>query len=147
MAVSKQFNNRRQPVLINAIDPEILTEAKLTADGFVKNTDYATGTTGGVVKVANSSGMSITSQGTLQAAVRTMQQYDDGAGTLVIGKGTLENIFQPKSIEVWRNLMLVGAGVFDPDELPVGTVISDLTLTKTADGFVFSATKTEPETP
>ena len=145
--MSRQILNRREDVYVNETPPEILTEEKLSEDGYVKNTDYATGTTGGVVKVANSSGMSITSQGTLQAAVRTASQYEDAAGTLVLGKGTLENVFQSKATEAWKNLMLVSAGVLDPDALPVGTVISGLTLTKTADGYVFSATKTEPETP
>lgn len=123
MAVSKQFNNRRQPVLINAIDPEILTEEKLSADGYVKNTDYATGTTGGVVKVANSSGLSITSQGTLQAAVRTAQQYDDGAGTLVIGKGTLENI-KLKLSEDFFKTVVQGVGSY-----PAGTTFTGFKVT------------------
>lgn len=145
--MSRQILNRREDVYVNETPPEILTEAKLSADGYVKNTEYPTSSKAGVIKAATSYGTTVTSQGFLGAQTRTAEQYEGDANTLFVGKGTLENVFQPKAMEVWRNLMLVGAGVLDPDALPVGTVISDLILTKTADGYVFSATKTEPETP
>lgn len=109
-----------------------LTSSDASAAGFIKNTDYATGTTGGVVKVANSSGMSITTQGTLQAAVRTEQQYNDAAGTLVMGKGTLDNIKSPLVISALASLA-------DADgTAATGTKWDTLVLEKTADGYTLS---------
>lgn len=91
MAVDKQIMNRRQGVMINAIDPEILTEAKLSADGFVKNTNYATSTDAGVLKIGVSYGVAVTSSGHLSASTRTAEQYASAPATLLVGKGTLEN--------------------------------------------------------
>ena len=90
MAVVKQIMNRRQAVVINNIDPEILTEAKLSADGFIKNDDYASASTGGVLKISTSYGVGVASTGNLTGAARTADQYISAPGTLIISKGTLE---------------------------------------------------------
>lgn len=145
--MSKQILNRREDVYVNATPPEILTEAKLSADGFVKDTDYAKADAGGVIKTGNAYAVSVTTAGALTSQVKTVEQYTSGNTNMFISKGTLENIFQTKSMNAWVNLMLVAGGVLDPDTLPEGAVISDLTLTKTSGGFVFSATKTEPTPP
>ena len=65
---------------------------ELSTLGFVKNTDYAAYDSAGVIKIAPSSGSSVTSGGTLVGSVRTTEQYSAGTGTLIICKGTLENV-------------------------------------------------------
>jgi hypothetical protein len=59
---------------------------------YVKNTDYATETTYGVVKT-NFSRAIVMSAGSLGAGTKTLEQYNAYAqGNMFIGKGTLENI-------------------------------------------------------
>lgn len=144
MAVSKQFNNRRENILINDIPPEILTEAKLTADGYVKNTDYPTSTKAGVIKAATSYGTTVTPQGFLGAQTRTAVQYAGDANTLIVGKGTLDNV---KDVIVTGGLATI-ADTLSPTAL-TGTVFKDLALVKGADGAwsLTFLTVTPPETP
>lgn len=148
MSVAKQFNNRRENILINDIPPEILTEAKLTADGYVKNTDYATATKAGVFKTSSNYRTYVnTSNGLLTCSEITAAQYPTASNDAFISKKTLENIFGDKWFDAWKTLMLSTAGVTNPDALPVGTTIGNLTLVKVEDGFDVTVTKTEPETP
>lgn len=65
---------------------------ELSTLGFVKNTDYATGSTGGVIKIATAYGSSLTATGQLYGSARTSEQYDSAIGALLICKGTLENV-------------------------------------------------------
>lgn len=90
--MAKQIKNRREDIYINEVPPEILTEAKLSADGFVKNTDYATSSTAGVVRGQVPNGIQISNAGFITAATRSLEQYENGATSLIIGKGTLENV-------------------------------------------------------
>lgn len=61
-------------------------------DGYVKNTDYATQTTGGVIKINSSYGLDSTKQnGILAPATYTLSNYNAKASQVFIGKGTLEN--------------------------------------------------------
>ena len=129
MAVSKQFNNRRQPVLINAIDPEILTEAKLSADGFVKNTDYAKADTGGTIKTGNAYATAVTTAGALTSQTKTAEQYATSNANMFISRGTLENI---KDKLVSGGLATI-ADALSPTAAE-GTVFKDLALVKGADG-------------
>ena len=63
---------------------------------YVKNTDYATTEKGGVIKVANSTGTSMANSGVLQGVARTCEQYDGAGNTLIISKGTLENVLNAR---------------------------------------------------
>ena len=58
---------------------------------YVKNTDYATGTVGGVVKVTGNHGLAVY-QGMLIGSAKTLDSYDASANNLVMAKGTLENV-------------------------------------------------------
>lgn len=97
--------NDRQNILTDKIPPKIFSlEAMVAAgvvneenlaayledNGYVKNTDIATTSDAGVVKVSVNYG-SNTSQGFLCGATRTNQQYTSGTDLLLISKGTLEN--------------------------------------------------------
>lgn len=94
MAVDKQIMNRRQGVLITAIDPEILTETKLSTDGFVKNTDYASDNTGGVIKTSSGAATTTGASGALICVTRTLAQYGTANNNIFISKGTLETVIQ-----------------------------------------------------
>lgn len=61
---------------------------------YVKNTDYATNSTGGVIKVG-ANAISI-SNGLLTAETRTYQNYESAGNTIFIGKGTLENVLNAR---------------------------------------------------
>lgn len=129
MSVAKQYKNRRENVLINDIPPEILTEAKLSADGFVKNTDYATTSVGGVIKTGGTNNGNILSSGTLIGVTRTAAEYATFNNNGFISKGTLENI---KDKLVSGGLAAIADTLSPTAE--VGTVFKDLALVKGADG-------------
>lgn len=63
--------------------------------GYVKNTDYANSSTGGVIKTASSKAISVSS-GVLQADTKTYSDYTSGGNDMFIGKGTLENVLTGK---------------------------------------------------
>lgn len=154
-----EIKNRRENILINAIPPEILTadqaaDAALEAvadagyltaetaatEGFVKNTDYATSDTGGVVKVSVNFGSGMSQSGILYGAARSEVQYNAANNTLLISKGTLENVIQTL---VKRELItLLGGLDTDAD----GTQLSSWFADKTADGWNIAAAKSTPGT-
>lgn len=139
--MAKEIKNRRENILINEIPPEILTESKLSADGFVKNTDYPTSTTAGVFKIGISYGVAVTSSGHLSASTRTAEQYATAPATLLIGKGTLENVIGPLITKAIADM----CGALDSDG--VGTTYTMQCVEKTADGYTFVGGKTAPITP
>jgi len=76
---------------------DYVTESELT--DYVKKTNYATSTTGGVIKVApNTYGTNMDSSGYLQAQLYTYQLYDSGVAQMFISKGTLENVIVGKDL-------------------------------------------------
>lgn len=65
---------------------------------YVKNTDYASSSTGGVVKVQDTLGLEIGSTGNLFATTKSYSTYQTLADGLVISKGTLENVITGKGL-------------------------------------------------
>lgn len=66
---------------------------------YVKNTDYATSSKGGVFKPNDYYGTQINSNnGTLLGVEKTYTQYQDIANGLIISKGTLENVITGKDL-------------------------------------------------
>ena len=67
-----------------------------TADltGYVKNTDYATASTGGVIKTSPSNyGVNVsTTSGAMYGTVFTYAEYPNKSDAMFISKGTLENV-------------------------------------------------------
>ncbi len=88
-------------------------------DGYVKNTDYASSSQAGVVKTNAAYGLAMASSGELYAATKTLSQYSSGSDSLIIGKGTLENVLDGKNLN----------GVLD--ETWTFTLDDDTTVTKT----------------
>lgn len=94
--MAKEVKNRRENLFINENPPEVLgisdIETKISTDGFVKNTDYASTTATGVIKVQTSAGSAVSGGGALISVERTSEQYDASARNMFISKGTLENV-------------------------------------------------------
>ena len=67
----------------------------ITADAvasFVKNTDYASWSKAGIVRVSEDLGTTANGYGYLQALTGTLTKYNSASNHYFIGKGTLENI-------------------------------------------------------
>ena len=64
---------------------------------YVKNTDYATSTKGGVVK-SGGYGLNVNSDGTVNCLSKTYQEYQSLGNTSFVGKGTLENVITGKDL-------------------------------------------------
>ncbi len=71
-------------------------ENVITGKGLVSNTDYATNSIGGVVKVANDLGTDISTSGIIRGYTRSYSGYTSMDNTGLISKGTLENVLTEK---------------------------------------------------
>ena len=65
--------------------------------GLVSTTDYATSSVGGVIKVHTQYGVG-TNSGTLIGVGKTYQEYSNSNVSLLISKGTLENVITGKEL-------------------------------------------------
>lgn len=83
--MAKQIKNRREDLYIDNVPPVI-------PDGIVTNINYASASTAGVLKISASYGVAVASTGNLTGSARTAEQYVSAPGTLIISKGTLENV-------------------------------------------------------
>lgn len=82
-------------------------------DEYVKNTDYANGTTGGVFRTNNKYATQVNSYGYLQAQTNTNEQYQNADNLMFISKGTLDNVLtaQIGNIQTLLDNLDVGNGV------------------------------------
>lgn len=65
---------------------------------YVKNTDYATNSKGGVFRTNGDLGTFVTSDGTLTGVTRTYEQYLGMNNNAFIGRKTLENVITGKGL-------------------------------------------------
>lgn len=63
---------------------------------YVKNTDYATSSKGGVIKSGNY--VNISNVGKIETGTATYGQYQSSSNNIFIGKGTLENVITGKDL-------------------------------------------------
>lgn len=68
------------------------------AGNYVTNTDYATSSVGGVLKVSNGDYGITVDDGVLKGTVRTYAQYSDMSSKGLVAKGTLENVITGKGL-------------------------------------------------
>lgn len=108
----------------------------LSTAGYVKNTDYATSDTAGVIKYNNTTGTTVNSSGVLTGITRTDAQYISGGNGTFICKGTLENIIA----RIVQRELITALGGVDADAS--GTTLTAWKATKGDDGWTISATKT-----
>ena len=93
--------------------PTSVTDLTDGAD-YVKFTNYASGSTAGVIKASTGNGVQVgATSGTLTGATRTLEQYTASANSLIIAKGTLENVLTERigTIETALTTLDVGGGV------------------------------------
>ncbi len=76
-----------------------LDQSDLT--NYVKNTNYATSSKGGVIKTGSL--INVNSNGIPYGTVQTFSQYSVGADANFISKGTLENVITGKNLETANN--------------------------------------------
>lgn len=75
-------------------------ENVITGKGLVSNTDYATDTVGGVIKVTNGDHGMTVDEGVLKGTVRTLAQYNNMSSKGIVCKGTLENVITGKELDL-----------------------------------------------
>lgn len=86
------INGVENRVIKSALDGKADVDDIPSLTDYVKNTDYATTSNAGIVKMASAYGTNAYSDGSLSATTKTYQQYSSGSNGLFIGKGTLENV-------------------------------------------------------
>lgn len=91
-------NNYAEYIYING-EWELLGKIGVQVDltDYVKNTDYATSSKGGVIKVG-SNAVGINDNGTIKADTRDYTNYSSAGNGIFIGKGTLENVITGKDL-------------------------------------------------
>lgn len=83
--------------LENVIEGKGLVSETDLAD-YVKNTDYATSSTAGVVRIGTATATYLSSDNRLSATTRTYADYTSGSDAMFVGKGTLENVITGKGL-------------------------------------------------
>ena len=93
-------NNYDEYVYVNNVWEKLGgVQVQVDLTDYVKNTDYATSSKGGVFKTNGSAfAIGINASGELYAGERTYAQYQAHANNAFIGKGTLENVITGKEL-------------------------------------------------
>ena len=91
---------------------------------YVKNTDYATASKGGVIKTSTNYGFDMFSNGFIYAPTKTYAQYQALTNELNIGKGTLENVITGKGLVNNTSYASSTGGVIKTSS-EIGTYTSD----------------------
>lgn len=76
---------------------------------YVKNTDYATNSKGGVIKTSNTAGSEISNEGVFKPKIRSYAQYLNDSNALFISKGTLENVIA----EYYKKQVILSQSEYD----------------------------------
>ena len=85
-------------------------ENVITGKGLVSNTDYATSSKGGVVKVGGYN-VYVSNSGLLQGGTRSYASYLTDANEFIISKGTLDNVLNAKIGDIDTALDLINGEV------------------------------------
>ena len=101
-------------------------ENVITGKGLVSNTNYATSSTGGVIKTETGLGTYLNANGTIQASTRTYSQYNGANNELFIGKGTLENVIAGKNLETANNKVTSISASSTDTQYPTAKCMYDL---------------------
>lgn len=81
--------------------------AGLDLTNYVTNTDYATSSVGGVIKISNNLGSDISSEGVIRGYTKTYSGYTSMDNAGIISKGTLENVLNAKIGDINNALDLI----------------------------------------
>ncbi len=118
------------------------TQADLT--NYVTNTDYATNSTGGVVKTNTNYGTSVDSNGSLRGTTKTYEDYGTMHNLGLISKVTLENVIEGKGLVSNDDLTdyVTNTDYAGPNKVGVIRTNPDYGTSITSVGALISATKT-----
>ena len=97
--------------------PKNLSELKNDSN-YVKNTDYATSSVGGVVTLNNYYGIGIASKGQLVGFPKSYLTYTNSENRVLISKGTLENVIEGKKLETKNNKVVSVSKNSTDDQYP-----------------------------
>jgi hypothetical protein len=78
----------------------MLETQKVDLTNYVKNTDYATSSKAGVLKIDNGLGTGVSPYGVLVGTSKTYAQYNNAYNDIFISKGTLENAITGKGLNL-----------------------------------------------
>lgn len=104
---------------------------KISGAGYIKDTDYASSSKGGTIKVDSTYATEVTSGGKLKAKEITAEAYSEANEAAFISKATLDNVLaaQPASSGVIESIIDAGTGIEDTQShnftFPTGKTISD----------------------
>ena len=98
----------------------------------VKNTDYASTNTAGVVKVAAGNGFYVGSNGSLIGYNVSYSDYTGKSNNFAIAKGTLEEVITGKSLETSTNKVTSISGSSTDTQYPSAKLVYDQLATKQA---------------
>jgi len=82
---------------------EKIGDTQVDLTNYVTNTDYATSSTGGVLKVSNGDYGIVVDEGVLKGAVKTASQFSDMSSKGLVAKGTLNNILASYQVVIDNN--------------------------------------------
>ena len=71
---------------------EFLGTTAVDLTEYVKNTDYSTSSTAGLVRCANTYGMTVIERGLINAVIVNLDTYKTRSTAFFVGKGTLDNV-------------------------------------------------------
>jgi len=104
----------------NKLDSEDLID-------YVKNTDYASSSTGGVIKTNDYYGANISDSGNIKATVEPFNRYNNYIDNAAfISKGTLENVIAGKDLETANNKVVSISSSSTDTEYPSAKCVYDL---------------------
>ena len=93
----------------NAFISKATLENVIIGKGLVSNTDYASASTGGVVKTKN--GFAVNNEGSVLCSTYSYSDYVSGADWIFVGKGTLENVLNARIGDIDTALDLLNGEV------------------------------------
>ena len=104
---------QKQDTLVSGTNIKTINNQSLLGSGnidvqtdltdYVKNTDYATTDTAGVIKTNASYGLQTATGGYITGTRKTFSEYSSGSPALVISKNILENVITGKNLETANN--------------------------------------------
>ena len=121
-------NNYAEYVYINGAW-ELLGKIGVQVDltDYVKNTDYATSSKGGVLKTSWERGTGMGNTGILLASNFSYSEYNNNANDYsFIGKGTLENVITGKNLETTNNKVTSLSNASTDTQYPSAKCVYDL---------------------
>lgn len=102
------------------------TETNTLLNGKVGFTDYATNSTGGVIKTHSTYGTSVDSNGRLRGTTNTYEQYQSANTLILISKATLDNVITGKALETANNKVTSISSSSTDTQYPSAKCVYDL---------------------